>query len=120
MKKKDNAVKINYLEIPVKNIIDTKNFFKKVFNWEFVDYGKEYTCFINGGIDGGFYLSKKHFNVHFGAPLIVFYCEDLKSLIEKVKTAGGEIYREIFDFPGGKRFHFLDVNGNEYAVWSDK
>jgi N-acetylglutamate synthase-like GNAT family acetyltransferase len=24
-----------------------------------------------------------------------------------------------FSFPGGRRFHFSDPNGNEFAVWSD-
>jgi predicted enzyme related to lactoylglutathione lyase len=28
--------------------------------------------------------------------------------------------KPIFAFPGGRRFHFLDPNGNELAVWSDK
>lgn len=27
--------------------------------------------------------------------------------------------KSIFSFPGGRRFHFSDPNGNEYAVWSD-
>lgn len=120
MKKIDDSVKIAYLEIPVKNITKTKEFFRTVFNWEFVDYGEDYTSFTNGGVAGGFFLSKKHFNVHFGAPLIVFYAKDLNLMMDKIKKAGGEIYREIFDFPGGKRFHFLDINGNEYALWSDK
>jgi len=26
----------------------------------------------------------------------------------------------VFDFPGGKRFHFSDPTGNEFAVWSKK
>ncbi|MEO1404789.1 MAG: hypothetical protein AAFV72_26595 [Cyanobacteria bacterium J06635_1] len=25
----------------------------------------------------------------------------------------------IFSFPGGRRFHFCDPSGNEYAVWQD-
>jgi uncharacterized protein len=36
-----------------------------------------------------------------------------------VIAAGGKIVREIFEFPGGKRFHFADPNGNELAVWSE-
>ncbi|VVT23323.1 Glyoxalase family protein [Marinobacter salarius] len=27
--------------------------------------------------------------------------------------------QDIFSFPGGRRFHFSDPNGNEYAVWSE-
>ncbi|HFS85066.1 MAG TPA: VOC family protein, partial [Epsilonproteobacteria bacterium] len=34
--------------------------------------------------------------------------------------AGGVIEKEIFAFPGGRRFHFSDPNGNEFAVWSDR
>jgi hypothetical protein len=34
-----------------------------------------------------------------------------------VKAQRGRIVREIFSFPGGRRFHFLDPNGNELAVW---
>ena len=33
---------------------------------------------------------------------------------------GGIISKEIFAFPGGHRFHFIDPSGNELAVWSDK
>ncbi|MCL5974973.1 MAG: VOC family protein, partial [Gammaproteobacteria bacterium] len=31
----------------------------------------------------------------------------------------GKIPQVIFSFPGGRRFHFTDPNGNEYAVWSE-
>jgi len=30
-----------------------------------------------------------------------------------------KIGKEIFSFPGGRRFHFEDLTGNEYAVWTD-
>jgi len=33
--------------------------------------------------------------------------------------AGGSIIKPIFSFPGGRRFHFTDPNGNEFAVWSN-
>ena len=47
--------KINYIELPSKNIEATKAFFTKVFGWSFTDYGPEYTAFSNEGIDGGFF-----------------------------------------------------------------
>ncbi|MCJ8277291.1 MAG: LysR family transcriptional regulator, partial [Bdellovibrionales bacterium] len=34
--------KINYIEIPAKNIEATKAFFSEVFDWSFVDYGPDY------------------------------------------------------------------------------
>jgi predicted enzyme related to lactoylglutathione lyase len=36
----------------------------------------------------------------------------------KVESAGGQIARPIFTFPGGRRFHFKDPDGHELAVWS--
>ena len=47
--------KINYIEIPAKNIEAAKDFFSSVFDWSFTDYGPEYTAFSNAGIDGGFF-----------------------------------------------------------------
>jgi predicted enzyme related to lactoylglutathione lyase len=29
------------------------------------------------------------------------------------------IVKEIFLFPGGRRFHFTDPSGNEFAAWSN-
>ena len=34
-----------------------------------------------------------------------------------VEFAGGAVVRETFGFPGGRRFHFLDPDGNEIAVY---
>jgi hypothetical protein len=39
--------------------------------------------------------------------------------MQKVENAGGEITKPIFAFPGGRRFHFHEPSGNEFAVWSD-
>ncbi|MCK8046039.1 VOC family protein [Shewanella sp. 1CM18E] len=110
---------INYLEIPVKDIAKTKAFFNDVFNWRFVDYGPEYSCFIDVGISGGFFVSDKSFATAQGCPLIVIYSAQLEQTQTVVLEAGGRISQQIFSFPGGRRFHFIDPNGNEYAVWSE-
>jgi predicted enzyme related to lactoylglutathione lyase len=51
--------------------------------------------------------------------LIVFYSKELEQTLSKIEQAGGSIIKPVFPFPGGRRFHFGDPNGNEYAVWSD-
>ena len=111
--------KINYVEFPAKDIEATKAFFTTVFGWSFVDYGLEYTAFSNEGIDGGFFKSNLIVSTENGSALIVFYSKDLEQTQAKIKSAGGSIIKPIFSFPGGRRFHFADPNGNEYAVWSD-
>ena len=111
--------KINYVEFPSQDIAATKRFFKAAFGWTFVDYGPDYIAFSNEGLDGGFYKSEKVASTQHGSALIVFYSKELESTRHKVETAGGAIVKPIFSFPGGRRFHFADPNGNEYAVWSD-
>ena len=51
---------------------------------------------------------------------MIFYSEDLETTQTKVAASGGVIIKPIFDFPGGRRFQFLEPSGNELAVWSDK
>lgn len=112
--------KINYLEFPAKDIEATKVFFTTVFGWSFEDYGPEYCAFSNAGIDGGFFKSDLSASTKNGSALIVFYSNELEKTQSKIKNAGGSIIHDVFSFPGGRRFHFSDPNGNEYAVWSDK
>ena len=111
--------KINYVEFPARDIAATKEFFTAVFGWSFVDYGPEYTAFSNEGLDGGFFQSDLSASTQNGSALIIFYSKDLAQTQAKIEGAGGSIVKPIFSFPGGRRFHFADPNGNEYAVWSD-
>lgn len=114
---KHNA--ISYLELPASDIPATKKFFEDVFNWKFQDYGEEYTAFTEEHLDGGFFKSVKKSSTEDGAALIVFYSGDLEATQEKIQEAGGKIVRPIFLFPGGRRFHFTEPSGNEFAVWSE-
>lgn len=111
--------KLNYIELPAKNLAATKTFFEVVFAWEFEHYGPDYIAFSNQGLDGGFYQSDLNSLTQNGAALIIFYSENLEKTQEKIQHAGGEILKAIFDFPGGRRFHFSEPSGNEFAVWSD-
>jgi predicted enzyme related to lactoylglutathione lyase len=111
--------KINYVEFPAKELEKAKAFFIAVFGWSFVDYGPDYTAFSNAGLEGGFYTSDKTSSTEDGSALVVFYSKELEATQKKIEDAGGAIIKPIFSFPGGRRFHFTDPNGNEYAVWTD-
>ncbi len=113
-----NHEKLNYVEFPVKDLALTKSFFGEVFNWRFEDFGDNYTAFYDAGIDGGFFQSDQTVQASAGSVLLVFYSDSLEATIDKILAANGSISQDIFSFPGGRRFHFLDPNGNEYAVWS--
>ncbi len=73
--------------------------------------------FNDGRLDGGFRHSAEP------APstgvLLVFFSDDLERDVGRVKDLGGTISQEIFPFPGGRRFHFIDPAGTEYAMWAE-
>lgn len=111
--------KINYVEYPSRNLEATKAFFQTAFGWSFVDYGPEYAAFSDQGLDGGFFQSDMAASTDNGSALIVFYSARLEETQAKITAAGGQIVKPIFAFPGGRRFHFTEPGGNEFAVWTE-
>ena len=109
--------RIDYVEIPVPDVARAKQFYGQVFGWRFTDYGPDYASFSDGRLSGG--LREEQQRAGEGV-LVVLYAADLASLRNAVVAAGGRITRDIFDFPGGRRFHFTDPGGTELAVWSDR
>lgn len=109
--------RIDYIEFPTNDMAKTKAFYSEVFGWTFTDYGADYTSFVDGRMNGGFRGEEE---VEAGGALVVMYATDLEAIEADVKAHGGSIVTEIFDFPGGRRFHFSDPVGNVLAVWSDK
>ena len=112
--------KIDYIEIPAKDPQASQDFFSSLFGWKFENFGPDYCSFDDGRMYGGFYRSDAVVTVASGAPLIVFYRENLEEATRLVEKLGGSLTKAIFSFPGGHRFHFTDPSGNEYAIWSDK
>ena len=111
--------KLSYAEFAARDLASTKAFFEKAFGWNFTDYGAEYTSFSGQGLDGGFYKADLRSTTENGGALLVFYSGDLEATLGRVVDAGAEVIKPIFDFPGGRRFHFTEPSGNEFAVWSD-
>lgn len=105
---------IQYIEFLSRDLSRAKAFYAQAFDWKFTDYGPEYTAFEGSYVDGGFTT---------GSPVdgsirVILFSDDLEKTKEKVLRAGGIIVRDIFDFPGGRRFHFQDPDGYELAVWA--
>ena len=111
-----NDQRIDYIEFPSTDVGATKRFYQEVFGWKFEDYGPDYTSFMDGRLAGGFWNASK---VQAGGVLVVLYAADLEATAARVRAAGGTIVKPTFSFPGGRRFHFTDPNGNELAGWSE-
>lgn len=108
---------INYVEFKAKDLEAIKKFYGAAFNWSFIDYGPDYVAFADSGVEGGF---EKSTDEIVNGALVILYHEALETIKDVIIQAGGIITKDIFSFPGGRRFHFLDPTGNELAVWSDK
>ena len=109
---------IDYIEIPVADMAESKRFYGEAFGWQFNDYGTDYAGIRKeGGEAGGLRLEP---DVVPGGPLVILYSENLEQSLASVRQAGGRITRDPFVFPGGRRFQFQDPSGHELAVWSDK
>ena len=115
-----NDRQIIYIELPARDLDAVERFYVAAFGWSFNDYGPEYRAFNDGNMDGGFYLADAASSAAKGAALVVLYAANLEATRETVLRCGGSLLRDIFGFPGGRRFHFADPNGNELAVWSAK
>jgi hypothetical protein len=114
------AKSIDYIEMPSRDLAATTQFFAALFGWSFQDYGPEYAAFDDGRLAGGFFFSDEVWRSAAATPLVVFYMPELESARADAVRLGAEITRDIFDFPGGRRFHFIAPGTGELAVWSDK
>ncbi|MFZ1102418.1 MAG: VOC family protein [Hyphomicrobiaceae bacterium] len=112
-----NDRRIDYIELMVADIARSREFYGKAFGWTFKAYGAAYCAFSDGRLTGGFAEGTP---AGPGGPLVVLFADDLAGAQQRVEEAGGGIVKPIFAFPGGRRFHFLDPDGYELAVWSDK
>jgi len=106
---------IDNIEFNVSDIARSKAFYGSVFGWTFTDYGPTYTEFSDGRLTGGLTTGDA---IRPGGPLVILYADDLDGAQQRVEAAGAKISRPVFSFPGGRRFHFLDPDGYELAVWS--
>ena len=108
--------KLDYIEMQAAGgrIDGVKAYYAAAFGWTFTDYGPSYAAFAEG-LDGGFDGSATKDT----GPLPVLFSTDLEATLAAVTEAGGSIVRPIFEFPGGRRFHFTDPAGNELAVWAE-
>ena len=107
-------LELDYVEFQSVEMTRSTRFFARAFGWSFNDYGPDYQEIANGGVSGGICSAEDPQ----APPLVILKTDDLEAAQAAVIDAGGTIVREIFSFPGGRRFHFLEPGGNVLGVWS--
>lgn len=107
--------RIDYVELTAPDLDAVKAFYPSAFGWTFTDYGPDYAAFSDSGLDGGFARGDGGGT----NPLVILFSTDLQASLAAVHEHGGDVTKPIFEFPGGKRFHFRDPAGNELGVWAE-
>jgi len=109
---------LDYVEIGVGDVSRAKRFYADAFGWSFHDYGPGYAGVVGpdgesevGGLNG-------EGDAGPGGPLVLLYSDDLDATVTAVEAAGGSVVDPPFDFPGGRRFHFADPDGNRLGAWT--
>ena len=118
---------IDYVELGVDDVGRAKQFYADAFGWSFTDYGPDYAGIRGqdgddevGGLTamGGQAVEQTGGERAPGGPLVLMYSDDLDATVRAVEAAGGRVTTAPFEFPGGRRFHFADPDGNQLGVWS--
>jgi len=110
-------MRIAYVELPVAGVAGTKAFYQRAFGWSLADFGPSYAATTTGPVDLGLQGDAEEATA---APLVCIQTNDVEDARAAVIAAGGYFTRDIFDFPGGRRFHFSDPAGNELAVFEEE
>lgn len=105
--------RINFIELPARDLGAARSFYAAVFGWELTDFGPSYSCTMTGNVDLGL---QGDMDEAPASPLPVVLVEDIEAAQAAVEASGGTITKPVFAFPGGRRFHFLDPNGLELAI----
>jgi len=110
--------KIDYCEFAAGDLEATESFFETLLNWKFTHYGEDYIDCNDGGLMVGFYRAPLASTQDNGGAMLTFYSDGLNASQTAVEKAGGKLTKEIFSFPGGRRFQFLEPSGNEFSFWT--
>jgi predicted enzyme related to lactoylglutathione lyase len=110
---------IDYVEINVgTTMARTRAFYEQAFGWAFNDYGPDYAGIkwsSGEGEVGGLNATREGSR---GGVLVLIFSDDLDASVAAVTAAGGEVVEGPYDYPGGRRFHFIDPAGNELGVFA--
>jgi predicted enzyme related to lactoylglutathione lyase len=110
---------IDYIELAVDDLLESKTFYAKALGWAFNDYGPDYAGIQDPrtpGAESGGLSPHTPASRGEGVPVLV-RSEDVEETLASVLAAGGRIQAELHAYPGGRRFTFADPSGNILGVY---
>ena len=105
---------ISFVELPAANLSELLTFYKQHFGWQFRELGDAYADREQNGFGLGLNPNAAD---RTKAPLVLIETDDVDALETSLRAAGTTISMSAFDYPGGRRFHFIDPGGNELGAF---
>jgi len=108
---------ISHVEIPSTNLEKSKDFFNKVFGWEFKPFGRGYLLFNN---HKGIMVGLREVEKIAEGDATVFHVtvESIDEILKKVKENGGKVKREKTVIPAMGWYALLtDIDGNTIGLY---
>lgn len=108
---------IAHIEIPSTDLDSSKDFFKKVFNWDFKPFGKGYLLFNNHkGIMAG--LRKAESIVKGDSTVFHINVESIDDTLKKASENGGSVKRNKTVIPAMGWYALItDPDGNTIGLY---
>ena len=109
---------INWIEFATPNASSTRDFFSKVFGWNFSDSSQMPDYHIYSAAPGP--MGAVHGYMQDGKPrtTVYLYAPDIDAKLAEVEAAGGKIVTPKMFIGGvGNIAHFSDPNGNTFGLW---
>lgn len=108
---------ISHVEVPSANLDKSKEFFNKVFGWEFKPFGKGYLLFNN---HKGIMVGLRHVDRTAQGDSTVFHVtvDNIDEVLKKTKDNGGKVKREKTVIPAMGWYALLtDIDGNTIGLY---
>ncbi|HEV8402592.1 MAG TPA: VOC family protein [Candidatus Limnocylindrales bacterium] len=109
---------IDYIELAVDDLEQSKAFYAQALGWAFNDYGPDYAGIKDptSGVEFGG-LSPHPVTTRGEGVLALIRTDDADTVLASVVEAGGQVRVAMHDYPGGRRFTFADPSGNVLGVY---
>jgi predicted enzyme related to lactoylglutathione lyase len=108
---------ISHIEIPSSNMDQTKDFFSKVFEWEFKPFGKGYMLFNN---HKGIMVGVRQVEKVNSGDTTVFHINvsNIDETLDKAKSGGGSVFKEKTVIPAMGWYALIkDPQGNIIGLY---
>ena len=123
MSNNSNYNKVRYIEIPTDNVEETKEFYSKMFGWEYEKSKEEegeneekYWLIKNAGIKGAITSKREHNQT----PTFYIMVESIDDFIAKSQHRGAKVIVNKTEISEGFYATLQDQQKNTFGLWQSK